>query len=494
MKGIAFLSGLLGVLIIFGNLPVKAQVNSDGTTNTTVNLNNNNFTIINGIQKGNNLFHSFSEFSIPTGGSATFNNSNDVVNIINEEINVSAKNLNILDGASITSANFGSGKGGDIEINITQNLTMSGFNEVLFGPTSISSTAYRTGNSGNITINTSNLSLLTGGAIGSSTLAEGSGGELTVNASKSINVTGNLESSALVLNEIFRQNAGLPDFPRGDSGNLIINTPSLIVTDNGIVGVSNDGLGNSGDLEINTNQIFLDKEGRINAFSASGQGGSIELNIQDSLLLRNNSSINTEARSTGNGGNITINSPVIAGFENSDIIANAVEGNGGNIDITTQGIFGLEFRNELTEESDITASSQFGVNGTVAINNVNIDPNSGLVELPTELTDSSQQIASGCSTNSGSTFVATGRGGIPQNPNERVDLNPSWSDIRNLSAYRKRNNNTVENTQISQISNKPAIVEATGFIRNENGKIELIALSPTSLPIKKLSECSGLNT
>jgi large exoprotein involved in heme utilization and adhesion len=33
----------------------------------------------------------------------------------------------------------------------------------------------------------------------------------------------------------------------------------------------------------------------------------------------------------GNGGNITINAPVIAGFENSDIIANAVQGNGGNI-------------------------------------------------------------------------------------------------------------------------------------------------------------------
>ncbi|MEM7581024.1 MAG: filamentous hemagglutinin N-terminal domain-containing protein, partial [Cyanobacteria bacterium P01_A01_bin.80] len=83
MKGIAFLPGLLGVLISFGNSPVTAQVNSDGTTNTTVNLNGNNFNILNGIQKGNNLFHSFKEFSIPTGSSVNFNNSTDVVNIIN---------------------------------------------------------------------------------------------------------------------------------------------------------------------------------------------------------------------------------------------------------------------------------------------------------------------------------------------------------------------------------------------------------------------------
>ncbi|MEO1428610.1 MAG: hypothetical protein AAFV71_05970 [Cyanobacteria bacterium J06633_8] len=57
---------------------------------------------------------------------------------------------------------------------------------------------------------------------------------------------------------------------------------------------------------------------------------------------------------------------------------------------------------------------------------------------------------------------------MPQNPNEHVDAKRTWSDIRDLSAYRKPSNNTVENTQISK---KPAIVEATGFIRNENGEI-----------------------
>jgi large exoprotein involved in heme utilization and adhesion len=52
--------------------PVAAQITSDGTTNTTVKSVGNNFTIINGVDKGNNLFHSFSNFSVPTGGSATF--------------------------------------------------------------------------------------------------------------------------------------------------------------------------------------------------------------------------------------------------------------------------------------------------------------------------------------------------------------------------------------------------------------------------------------
>ncbi|BAY83541.1 hypothetical protein NIES267_30300 [Calothrix parasitica NIES-267] len=95
MKGIAFLPGFITSLLITGlALPAFSQVTSDNTTNTTVNPNGNNFDILDGIQKGNNLFHSFKEFSIPTGGSATFNNSTDIVNIINRVTGGNISNIN----------------------------------------------------------------------------------------------------------------------------------------------------------------------------------------------------------------------------------------------------------------------------------------------------------------------------------------------------------------------------------------------------------------
>lgn len=60
----------------------KAQVTIDGTTSTTVNPDgNNNFTIENGDRVGGNLFHSFDQFSVPTGGSAIFNNALEIENI-----------------------------------------------------------------------------------------------------------------------------------------------------------------------------------------------------------------------------------------------------------------------------------------------------------------------------------------------------------------------------------------------------------------------------
>ncbi|MGL5806326.1 MAG: filamentous hemagglutinin N-terminal domain-containing protein, partial [Xenococcaceae cyanobacterium] len=60
-----------------------AQVSADGTTATDVDTpDNQNFDINGGDRAGNNLFHSFGDFSVPNGGSANFLNSNDIENII----------------------------------------------------------------------------------------------------------------------------------------------------------------------------------------------------------------------------------------------------------------------------------------------------------------------------------------------------------------------------------------------------------------------------
>ncbi|MEL6259902.1 MAG: hypothetical protein AAFR12_02460 [Cyanobacteria bacterium J06626_6] len=78
---------------------------------------------------------------------------------------------------------------------------------------------------------------------------------------------------------------------------------------------------------------------------------------------------------------------LIIGRENSDIVANAADGRDGNINIITQGIFGLQFRSQLTPQSDITASSQIGIDGTVKIENAGLDADSGLMTLPAYFSD-----------------------------------------------------------------------------------------------------------
>jgi large exoprotein involved in heme utilization and adhesion len=133
----------------------------------------------------------------------------------------------------------------------------------------------------------------------------------------------------------------------------------------------------------------------------------------------------------------------------------------------------------------ITNGNRVG-NNLVDINNFGVDPNSGLVELPENVTDPSQKIASGCSANQGSSFVATGRGGIPQNPNQQMTSDRTWSDIRDLSAYRKTGEIT------AQILPSPkTFIQATSWHRNAEGKIQLIAdKAPTNM--QKTLNCAAV--
>ncbi|BAY99577.1 filamentous hemagglutinin family outer membrane protein [Tolypothrix tenuis PCC 7101] len=393
-------------------------------------------------------------------------------------LTVSSSNIKILDGA-IFSVTAASGKSGIVQINAKDLIEIVGNNPITLSPATIGSSTVGFGNADDTLINTSRLVVRDGGFLGSTTLTTGSAGSVIINASEYVNIQGKAKGSVLssrivsnaeIADPITQAIYGFPPFPKGDAGSLTINTPSLRILDGAYTSVRNEGLGKAGDLLLNANSIFLDNQGSISASTASGNGGNIHLNLQNDLLMRHGSFISATSTGTGNGGNLSINSPVIVGLENSDIIANAVQGRGGNINITTQGILGLEYRSGLTSENDITASSQFGVNGTVEINNVGVDPNSGLIELPANITDSSQQIASGCNANTGSSFVATGRGGIPQNPAQEVRSDRTWSDIRDISAF-----HTTKPAQAQILTPPQVLVQATGWRRNANGKIELVA-------------------
>lgn len=70
-------------LWLIGSVAARAQIIPDRTlpNPTTVTVTDNNSLIDGGTQSGSNLFHSFQEFSLPSGR-ATFNNASDIQNII----------------------------------------------------------------------------------------------------------------------------------------------------------------------------------------------------------------------------------------------------------------------------------------------------------------------------------------------------------------------------------------------------------------------------
>ena len=73
----------------------SAQVTSDGTVNTQVTTDGNSAEITGGEIRGDNLFHSFQDFSVPTNNEAFFNNANDIANIFSR---VTGGNISNIDG------------------------------------------------------------------------------------------------------------------------------------------------------------------------------------------------------------------------------------------------------------------------------------------------------------------------------------------------------------------------------------------------------------
>ena len=409
------------------------------------------------------------------------------------KIKISAENVNVLNAGTVSSNSFGSGQAGEVEVNVAEDLIVDGINPTNFIPSNIGSTAFRNGNSGSVNINTSRLFVSNRGVINTSTLAGGSAGQLTINASESIKITSldyrnpifslnnnGIGSDARILEPVLRQLFELPDIPTGDSGNIFLNTPTLIISDGAEVSVSNQGTGNSGNLQINAERVFLDSQAKINAFSASGQGGNIELNISDSLVLRDDSTISAENRaafvgdrSNINGGNITINADTVTLLENSRINANAFEGNGGNINIATEGYF-------VSPDSLVSASSQFGLDGNVEIDEVNSDRNFEFEQLPEDITDLTNLITVTCSANDNNAVAIISNGGIPTSPYQTQSIDTSWHDLR-----------PVRYSQAQVAASPKPLTEANSTVINKDRELELVA--STTLPVHHWinSSCSN---
>jgi filamentous hemagglutinin family protein len=396
-------------------------------------------------------------------------------------------------------------RGGDITLN-AESIEMFGVNPLTVS--NVSTASNFAGDAGNITVNTSRLSIRDGTAIATYTLGSGNAGRVTLNATESIDISGEVSlRSATFASTVSSFAPAFPELgfpiPSGNSGDLILNTPSLRVTNGATIDVSNEGTGNAGTLRINANSIVLNQGGSITAATASGEGGNITLQVEGALLLRRNSQITTSAGGTGNGGNLTINtgSLVAVPAENSDIRADSVNARGGNVVVDARGLFGIQFRPELTPQSDITATgANSALNGTINLDVERTDFNREFVQLPADLVDASGLIAQGCREIGESSFVVTGRGGLPPTPTQTASNDPVWHDRRDLTVLSRSAivpqpaPSVVTNVVITKNTPRSApFVEATRWYVDEQGRILLTATKSVihSYQFSEQSMCNG---
>ncbi len=439
-------------------------------------------------------------------------------------LNISSDRLTIRNGAGISSRTAGLGRAGNIRIDANDSITLDGiqsgsssFISARSTPTatkgsgditlntnalnlnqgaSLIATTENTESGGNISINANTIDLTNGGQILTSTSSSGSAGTIALNALH-IKLTGVDSTYAQRLAEFGRPTvnnqgeasglyASTTKDSSGQGGSIGVNARQLNISDRASISVDSQGSGVAGNIKIKAQSVQLRDRANIVAETASQDGGNINLKNTDLLLLRRGSFISTTAAEGGNGGNINIDAKVIVAVpkEDSDIRANAVRGRGGNVTIKTDGLFGITPALFPTVQSDITASSQVGIQGQINIIQPDVQPTQGLIELPNQVIDASNQIAQDCPRSRNAkkplgNFIVTGRG-IP--PNATQPLNGTLN-LTQLATLDSQSASTKPNT--SSIPKLPptsptVIVEAQGWVKTPDGKIMLVAQVPTA--------------
>lgn len=215
--------------------------------------------------------------------------------------------------------------------------------------------------------------------------------------------------------------------------------------------VHNEATGNAGNINITTRLLNVQEESQISSFlsnklinstsSSQGNGGNINLDSGDLLLL-------------SNGSNIAIDSRFVVAVpkENSDVTANAFTNKGGNLSINVQNIFGIEARPQQTNQSEQTAGLELGLRvkprTIVETPPLEAQPPEELLEPPTELlTNFGQNYESGREITGSQKigFIITGRGGLPPKPSGNVHIlfatgfNTSLDDFEGINSFRYNN-------------------------------------------------------
>jgi filamentous hemagglutinin family protein len=308
-------------------------------------------------------------------------------------ISIETTKLKIDSGGQIDSGIYGSGDGGDLQVNAAKSIELNGTisskasseSEPSILSTNVSTVPTATGNPGDLTINTSTLTIKEGAQVSASIQNAGNGGVLTINASESILLNGfspQAEFRGLGLSGIFvptkpslKDKSGRIIPSNGNGGTLNITTDELTVEKGAAISAGTFSLGDGADVNLNVNRLVVRDGSEIRTASLLGKnpldtqrgdGGALNINAKESVEITGTGNINGErvqssllatGESNGNAGNINLKSQSLEVSDGGKIDAATVAGSGGNITLQVDDSIRLQ------NDSLISAAATGKANG-----------------------------------------------------------------------------------------------------------------------------------
>ena len=305
---------------------------------------------------------------------------------------VKANDISLSEHGTIQTNTFSSGSTGDISVIANDSVSIGTFSPISGLRTSIFSITFREGTSANVNLEARRLSAVDNGTVSSITIASGDSGDVNVDVSDTISLSGfrlnsdgipessGIGSIASTSTEEEVQRFGLPAIPSGNLGDTFVATKNLFIDDNAVITASNFGTGSTGDILVEADTIRINNSS-IESLAINNNGGNLAV-VSQLLDLRNSGRISVNSLGQGNGGNIAVNSDLLLLSSGGSIVANSADARGGNISISASGIF-------ASPDSLVSASSDLGelFSGTIEFNTPNVDllRAATTIEIPPEV-------------------------------------------------------------------------------------------------------------
>ncbi len=367
----AVLAATVALLSLLAVNKAMAQVSTDGTLSTNVTEPTvNDFLIEDGDRAGNNLFHSFNEFSVPTDGSAYFNNDADIENIFSRVTGGGISNIDGLIQANGTANLFllnpsGILFGADAQLNIggsfmgTTAHSIRFFDGVNFSATNPTATPL-------LTVSTpvglqfgDNPSPITHQATGFQVLPDQAialiAGNLSIPGGSLTAPSGNIALGSVAANSQIRLNPTTFEMTYADATGF----QDIDLSQGARVDTSGDG---GGSIQVQARRLHLSQGAQLRANTLGVENGAdMTLRASEQITIVGAEDLSpysvyigdedfaesglsglyatVAATATGDGGNIQIDSPVLKVTRAGAIVSETNgAGNAGNLTIQSEGV------------------------------------------------------------------------------------------------------------------------------------------------------------
>ena len=315
-------------------------------------------------------------------------------------VNLTGRNISITGDSSIFSFTLGSKIGGDLKIDGTESIDITGNGFPSLGGLFVS--AFSNGKSGNIELLTKNLTVQNGILVSTIANEQGQAGNISINA-ESVQLLG--QEAGKISSEVLSGGAlSAGTGGSGDAGKINITAKELILKDKIAISADSINEGNAGTIDISVDQLSIQTGSSISS-STFGIGDAGDINIKAKNIEVNGVS---EDNLTNTNSQITTQT---GGFllPDLDSSVSANEGNAGNINIETNRLIVSNGGRIISSTLNAGSAGSLTIKATDSIELIG----SGLVQgnlkssgLSSDIREQGIQIGSG---NGGDIIVETGR-------------------------------------------------------------------------------------